>query len=192
MLVKNLNNPLYTLYVKFIQSHLLMREKRFQPKIQAYKLLKEIVSEDLIDFEINTLSYLYISDFLLDEYKFSKEESIIEEILYYSKRLEELLESNPTHSYLKLQVGIINSRIHLIQNDFTKALDILEMLEQSIENDDYNQISTQVIEDERFRIKEDLTSITNLLNNNKQFVKNAQIEDIKTYLREVAKIVSRG
>jgi tetratricopeptide (TPR) repeat protein len=138
---------------------ILKTSSRAHNRAEAEKILREIVNEDMVDFELTTEALINLSDLLLVELRITSELELIEEIQSFITQLLDISESQNSYFFLAETV-LLQAKLSLLTFDTVKAQRFLTQAQKIAERFKLNQLTDKIGQE-----REDLRKELNLWKN---------------------------
>ncbi|MCG3217603.1 MAG: tetratricopeptide repeat protein, partial [Candidatus Heimdallarchaeota archaeon] len=103
---------------------LLKQSTRGRSLIKAAELLEQVVSEEIVDYNITVLALLNLCEILLTELKLSEDQEVYDEICIHVKRLIEIGKQQYSYSLLA-ETYWLQARLALLNLEMKKARNLL-------------------------------------------------------------------
>ncbi len=131
---KNTVNKREIHYIYMGEALILKNDKRLKIKLKSYSLLKFLIEENIVDIDLSFLAMKNYSELLLDEFRSSNDEEIINEIVKIIYRMYDMAIAQD--SYINIIDSLmILSKTRFIQGELEKSIDLLEeAIQISIDN----------------------------------------------------------
>ncbi|MHA2128456.1 MAG: tetratricopeptide repeat protein [Promethearchaeota archaeon] len=127
-------------------SILLKFSSRTQDRAEAEILLKQIVKEKIYNPPTHIQAILYLCEFLIEELKISNDVKVLDELNPLVNRLLNIVEK--THSCTwQVETILIQSKLALIQMEFSKAKIYLSQAQQIAESYDLQGVAQKISKD---------------------------------------------
>ncbi len=126
---------------------LLKSSKRTRHKLEAGKILEEVIKEEVRDHSLTVAAMIHLCDLLLAELKITGEEELFGEIEELTSRLLEISKRQSSHSLLA-ETYLLQSKLALIELDMGRARKLLKQAHSIAEEKGLNKLA-RVVEQER-------------------------------------------
>jgi tetratricopeptide (TPR) repeat protein len=123
--------PIEELY-KFNKARLLKRSSRIRDKAKAEELIKDILENDSLNFEITIAAHVNLCDLLLAEYRLNSNDEVLEEVKHYMKNLLNIAENSRAYNVfcntfiLQAKLALLNFDMKTARRFLTQAQKIAE------------------------------------------------------------------
>jgi tetratricopeptide (TPR) repeat protein/predicted amidohydrolase len=124
----------------------LKSSKRARHKLEAEKILEEVIKEDVGDHTLAVAAMIHLCDLLLFDLKNTGEEELFGEIKELTNRLLEISEKQSSHSLLA-QTYLLQSKLALIELDIGRAKKLLEQANSIAEEKGLNLLARLVAQE---------------------------------------------
>jgi len=135
----NLISQLY----RIANALILKNSARARNRAEAEFLLKEIVEEEIINFELAIIALLNLCDLFLIELRNTSEMEIIEELQFYVTKLLDITEKNRSYSLLS-DTYLLQARLALLTLDIKEAQRFLTQAQQIAERWGLNRLVKKI------------------------------------------------
>jgi len=132
----NIINVIYRHYKALI----LMRSPRARNRVMAEELLKQIVEEDVILFEVSVGSLVKLCELLLTELQMTNDIEILEEIKPLIARLLNLAEEQDSN-WILVETYILKSKIALLTLEIEESRRLLTLAQKKAEKYNLNRLA---------------------------------------------------
>ncbi|MCY3414774.1 MAG: tetratricopeptide repeat protein [Candidatus Heimdallarchaeota archaeon] len=140
------------------EASLLKTSKQVRKRAKAMNIFEKITQESIFNFEFTVYSYFSLAQLLVDDYHYSGEIEVLQEIEFLIQKLYEYAEEQKSSS-LKSQANWLNAKIALIKDDFDKAKQLMvEAILQAEKTGFFNlarQISDE-LDDLEYQLEHDI------------------------------------
>jgi len=122
---------------------LLKMSLSYRNRVKAEEMLKQVVEEDIVNYEATVYAFLNLYDLLLSELRNTGDIQILEELQTYISQMLDLAEKN--HSYsLMSETYLLQARLALSTLDIKKAGRFFTQAQQIAERWDLTQLAIKV------------------------------------------------
>lgn len=136
---------------KLAKSIYLNSSDRIVHKVEAQKLLEEIINTDELDYETLMEAILILSEILIKEYEWTKSDAAIGELNTLLARLTSISSENPSNK-VKVEVLVLQSKTAFILRNMNMAIVSLNKAEAIAENAKLNYL-INIVHDERVALE---------------------------------------
>jgi len=115
------NNKLISQTARMAKALILKSKPRIKPKSEAMKIFKQIISEEMIDYDMTVNAILQFCDLLLFEIKLTNEEDVLIELHSMTAQLIQIAETNNSHILIGEILGL-QANLAIIEGNYKHAL----------------------------------------------------------------------
>lgn len=134
---------------RLAKARVLKASERTNEHVEAEKILREIIKEDIINAEITIQATLNLCDLLLSKLKQSRDPKILEELEGYVDQVEALAKKNNSF-YLLVETYWLQSQLAIIHFDVKKAKEYLQLANDIAQEKKLNRLLKKIDTDYRF------------------------------------------
>ncbi len=182
----NLDNKLINQISRMADGLILKAKPRLKSKSDAMIIFREIINEEMVDYDNTVNAILHLCDLLLFEIKLTSESEALIEIHTLTAKLIQMAEATNSHTLIGEILGL-QASIAIIEGNFTHALNLYEKALELAEayksvrlEKKIKQLRTEFItESENWRI---------LHEKNNGIIQKLQKSNIEAYLKDIIKI----
>ncbi|MHA1977062.1 MAG: nitrilase-related carbon-nitrogen hydrolase [Candidatus Hodarchaeales archaeon] len=178
-------NTLIHYQTRLAKSLILKRSTRITVKIQAQKILKELVNEKIVDYGLTVIAILNYSDMLAAELKFSGETEVLDELEVLFQKLIDLGQNKNAPS-LEIDAFLLSSKVSLIEGDMEKAKTFLIQAQNSAEKKGLSYLLPKIIRQQELLDNGTIEDI-NLADVNSQLMERLEGVQLQKYIVETLK-----
>lgn len=182
----NKNNKLIDQISRMADGLICKAKPRLKSKSEAMKIFREIIEEEMVDYDNTVNAILHLCDLLLFEIKLTSESEVLLEIHTLTAKLIQMAEANSSHTLIGEILGL-QAGIAIIEDNFSHALNLYDKalqlakthksltLEKKIKQLRENFIN----ESENWRI---------LHEKNNGIIQKIEKSNVESYLKEIIKL----
>jgi hypothetical protein len=172
---------------KLAQAMVLKTSLRAQKRIDAEKILKEIIEGDVVEHEITVLALINLCDLLLIELRLTNDLDVIPEIEPYLVKLIDIAKNQ--HSYwLISEIYLLQAKLALIRLDITEARRFLTQAQLLADDHGFTQLA-QRISNEHDAILSQFSTMDNM---NEQFLNISERLQIARLDKELNTVLNQS
>lgn len=179
-------NKLVDQTTRMAQALILKSQPRIRPKSEAIVIFKQMISEDVIDFDMTINAILHLCELLLFEIKLTQEEDVLIEIHSLSAKLIQIAEMNNSHLLIGEVLGL-QANLAIIDGNYKHALHLYDEALKLANQFDSMKLKNKLKDLKQLLINES-EMWANLTNGNNPIVKRIQKSNIEAYLKEIIKM----
>ncbi|MHA2028022.1 MAG: tetratricopeptide repeat protein [Candidatus Kariarchaeaceae archaeon] len=162
---------------------ILKSQARIKPKSEAMAIFKQIIEEDMLDYDTTVNAILHLCELLLFEIKLTQEEEVLIEVHTLTAKLIQIAEENKSHVLIGDILGL-QANIAIIEGNFKLAL---KLYDRALEL--ANKFNSIRLEKKLKDLKQEFISESeiwsNLTNENNPLMQRIQKSNIQEYLRDI-------
>lgn len=181
---KNTTNKRERHYIYIGEALILKNAIRLKVKLKSYNLLKFLIEEEIADKDISFLAMKNYCELLIDEFRASKDDDILDELIRVIYRMHDLATS--LDSYINIIDSLlILSKTRFIQGELEKSIDLIE---EAIQVSDNNGLLTLkiVAENELESMKDMINKWKSVTNEDSGVMERLKQSEIIDYLKKVS------
>ncbi|MHA2297042.1 MAG: tetratricopeptide repeat protein [Candidatus Hodarchaeales archaeon] len=114
------DNKIINQQYRVAKALLLKSSGRVRKKIEAERILEQIIHEEIVDHQYTVIATLHLCDLLLFELRTSGEEEILEDVNTLARRLLVIAKEQHSHSLL-VEIYLLQAKLALLELDVDKA-----------------------------------------------------------------------
>ncbi|MFX0183754.1 MAG: nitrilase-related carbon-nitrogen hydrolase [Candidatus Hodarchaeota archaeon] len=137
-------NPLIHYQTRLAKAMILKRSTRITMKIQAQKILKELVNEKIVDHGLTVIAILNYCDMLVAELKFSGEVEVLDELEVLFQKLIDLGQ-NKNAPFIEIDALLLSSKASIIEGDMEEANTFLNQAQNTAEKEGLSYLLPKII-----------------------------------------------
>ncbi|MCH8907417.1 MAG: tetratricopeptide repeat protein [Candidatus Heimdallarchaeota archaeon] len=145
--LKKMNNQVDNIYLRvrtaLTEVLYLNKSPNLEAMVKTKRILDELISQDLDHFELYLSTIINLCNYLLFEYKTTKQESVHDDLINYLDNLYEIAEIQGNH-HLIVETICLQSRIALAENNFSIANFFVNEAEEIINLRSLDHLSIKV------------------------------------------------
>ncbi|MDH5403621.1 MAG: tetratricopeptide repeat protein [Candidatus Heimdallarchaeota archaeon] len=183
---KRTNNPYIKQRLKLIQALKLKSSQRMISKVEAQKLLNEIVSEEILLHSISIIAMLNLCEIYIDEYKLYQHQAVLDDILSISQKISLIAQKQNSYSML-IESYILQSKINFISGDIQSADELIKLGFNIAEKNNLSYYKG-VLEHEQNVFHQQLQLYTKLVEAGESMTNRLNELDIKSYLDRMIRL----
>ena len=130
--------------VRIGKSLIIKSSSKLELKGEAIKLLKNILSSKIEDFQLFSMVTFNLCDLLFDEWRFFGREDSISEIKEYLTRIY-IIASENSIIHVLAEIFYILAKISIIENDDDNAISLLNHADNLITKQGFDTLSTKIV-----------------------------------------------
>ncbi|MEE9378228.1 MAG: tetratricopeptide repeat protein [Candidatus Lokiarchaeia archaeon] len=128
---------------RLLKAMILKKSSRTRNKAKAEELLKQIVEEEGVGFELTLNALIHICDLLREELRITKDMEVLDELNTYIGQLLDYAEKSNSY-WILCEVYLLQAKLALLELDMKTAQRFLTQAQQIAERFGLNQLATQI------------------------------------------------
>jgi tetratricopeptide (TPR) repeat protein len=182
---KQEDNQLIDLFYREIYAFILKASPRARNRVKAEDLLRQIIEDDVINFESSVEALINLCDLLLTELQMTNDIDIIDEINPLITRLLDLAENQ--HSYwIQVEAYILKAKMALLTLDIKEARHLLTQAQFIAEKFKLNRLAI-IISNEHDELLKQLSIWENLKESEAPMSDRLELARVSDYMEHMLK-----
>lgn len=162
------------------------KSSRLKDKAAAIDIFRQIVEEEIIDYDNTVNSILYLCELLIFELKLTNEDEVLIELHFLTAKLIQMAEANNSYSLICEILGL-QSNIALIEGNVPHALKLLDGAVNLAETNKSHIIANKFSKHKNALIKQ-TEAWNKTIESKNPMVDRMDLSNIEEYLQEIIKI----
>lgn len=162
---------------------LLKANPRARNLVEAEKILKKAVEEDIVLYEAHIDALLNLCDLLLIDLRNTNDLEIIKEIVPYISSLLDIAEQNKSYPLIA-EINLLQARLALLNFDIKKARQLLSKAQRIAEKYGLNRLSMK-ISNEHDELLRQMDKWENLKNSDSSLGERLKLTNIEEYMKRM-------
>ena len=177
------NDEFFTVNYLFSKALLLKQSSRLADHVEAQKLFKEINNKTEYYTNVTKESILYYVELLIEELKFSLNDSLLSEIIQANKKLMTLAKNQGSYNLL-VEAMLLDAKISIINLNFNHARHILMQAQISAEEKGLKHLS-QKISNEHDNLLIKMNQWENVVHDDSSYQERIELANFEEILRSM-------
>ncbi|MCE7733652.1 MAG: sensor histidine kinase [Candidatus Heimdallarchaeota archaeon] len=139
-IAKKSQNKVVITRLKLAEAAVLQVSPKISKKVEAQGLFEQVISAELVDFELTVFAMLNLCEFLLLELKSTNDEGTLKELNYLVNKLHEIAIEQESYNLIS-EILIIQSKLAILQTDVKEARFLIDQAISIAEERNIDQIT---------------------------------------------------